>query len=677
MKLLFWALATLLVLFVALYVLAFTQAGNDLIKPYVQKQLRQQTATKIILKDFSLRFNSFFARASLGQSTAVRVEGTFDIFSRTLRGEYELEVDDLRDLQHLHQQRLRGGVRTFGTVAGSVGDIAVEGTLESAEGQAEYSARIVQNSVTKLEVAAREFSVGQLLWMSYNDPLASGRLQINADLADLVTRPRGDIKFFIKEGRLRANWLEENYGIILADNSFQAGGRAEVKETVTYDVALKSTPLSFFTAGNATDQKQIRGDYEVSVPRLSQLEPVIGYKLAGDFSARGSYSGTLDALRITMQTSAAGSDTSANALIKDKKLERLQGSVQHLSLQKLLQMAKREKIAKGRGDIVFDLCRGADAFEGSVVTKLTDGRIDASLLRELSGVAIGPHNGFSLQAESTLEKNSVVSKLRIDSDLAQVQAQKVAYNLEENTLFAPLVLSISDLSRLQSVTKTKLRGSAEFDADVIYDSAVAGGVLVNANTSSFGGNIKMKYQNSRFESSGSGVDIWKLLHTLQKPKLLQGKADFEGSYSLDDKTGRLRADLAGSRMSENFFTKAIKRYRGIDLSARQIEEGFFHSNLRGSETRSDFTLSMEKARLQSKDLFIDTDTGRIRGSVDLTLPKHAYTLGIDGNTDDLKDAIDYESLLRKEIERQIEKKANEKLKEKLGDKVYERFKGLF
>ncbi len=677
MKLLFWALAILLVLFVAFYVLAFTGAGNDLIKPYVQKQLRQQTGTGVVLQDFSLRFNSFAARAALGESTTVKVAGTFNIFSRTLRGEYELDVDDLGDLQDLHRQRLRGGLRISGTVAGSLRDIAVEGTLKSAEGRAEYSARIVQNSVTKLEVAGRDFSVGQLLWMSYNDPLASGRLQIDADLADLVTRPRGDIKFFIKEGKLRAKWLEENYGIILADNGFQAGGRAEVKETLTYDLALKSTPLSFFSAGKVADQKQIRGDYEVSVPRLSQLEPLIGYKLAGDFSADGSYSGTFDELRISMQTSAAGSDTDANALIKDKKLERLRGSVRHLSLQKLLQIAKREKVAKGRADIVFDLCRGADALEGRVLTKLTRGRFDAALLKKVTGMDIGSHNAFSLRAESTLEKSSVVSKLRIDSDLVRVQGQEVAYNLEDNTLFAPLRLSISDLSRLQSVTQMQLQGSAEFDADVIYDSAVAGGVLVNANTSSFGGDIKMSYQNGHFETSGSGIDILKLLHTLQKPKLLTGQTDFEGSYSLNDKTGRLRADLAGSRMRENFFTKAIKRYRGIDLSARQIEEGFFHSNLSGSETRSDFTLSMEKARVQSKDLFIDTDTGRIRGSLELTLPKHAYTLGIDGNTDNLKDAVDYESLLRKEIERQIEKKAKEKLKEKLGDKVYERFRGLF
>ena len=96
MKILGAILGIILILLVGAYTIAFTDFGNSITKPYVEKILKEKTGYDIKLREFDLNIDDFDITAELNSEIAARAKGKYFLFDKTdISGKYEIYLYSL------------------------------------------------------------------------------------------------------------------------------------------------------------------------------------------------------------------------------------------------------------------------------------------------------------------------------------------------------------------------------------------------------------------------------------------------------------------------------------------------------------------------------------------------------------------------------------------------------
>ncbi|MBO7370223.1 MAG: hypothetical protein J6U11_04160, partial [Campylobacter sp.] len=140
MKILGAILGIILILLVGAYSIAFTDFGNSITKPYVEKILKEKTGYDIKLREFDLNIDDFDITAELNNEIAARAKGKYFLFDKSFDFDYALEVANLKSFG----VELNEKMNLSGKAVGNIDKFAVNGSGKAFDSDIKFLANLLE-----------------------------------------------------------------------------------------------------------------------------------------------------------------------------------------------------------------------------------------------------------------------------------------------------------------------------------------------------------------------------------------------------------------------------------------------------------------------------------------------------------------------------------------------------
>jgi len=169
--------------------------------------------------------------------------------------------------------------------------------------------------------------------------------------------------------------------------------------------------------------------------------------------------------------------------------------------------------------------------------------IDTSLVKKDFNITLPVGMIFKAKIFSILKDKQIISKIKIDSNLAKVNTNKTIYNLQTGNFLSDYDLKIPDLSLLQDLVSKKLQGSFEAKGKIKKENQDLSYLI---STYSFGGKTVIVGLNKAIQIDAKNIKINKILYLLNEPRYSYGDVNINGEfYNIDKKSinGKLKINF--------------------------------------------------------------------------------------------------------------------------------------
>ncbi|MGB5793037.1 MAG: hypothetical protein WBG68_09300, partial [Poseidonibacter sp.] len=140
MKKLFLGLSALIITTIlAIYIVLFTQSGNDFVASYIEKTInKDQKDVGFKINDFTLTMNSINFYATIKNDSKISISGDLELFKKRVDLKYDINIKDLSALQNITKQKLNGPFSTSGTFVGDTVLSQIKGISDIAQSKTNY-----------------------------------------------------------------------------------------------------------------------------------------------------------------------------------------------------------------------------------------------------------------------------------------------------------------------------------------------------------------------------------------------------------------------------------------------------------------------------------------------------------------------------------------------------------
>jgi hypothetical protein len=263
----------------------------------------------------------------------------------------------------------------------------------------------------------------------------------------------------------------------------------------------------------------------------------------------------------------------------------------------------------------------------------------------------------------------------------QVDAQGHAvgeYSISDKKLKMAYDVNISDLSRLQPITKQKLYGSMFLRGEVKHDATES---IITGKTNDLDGELNFQLNNGHFTLQMDKLSIEKIMALLHYPSVFKALVIGEGEYNLEEKKGVLVSTFLEAKLLPNNFIKLIKEFNGLDLSKEKFEESNLTATIDGEHIDFDFIAQNDKTHIEVSPAYLEQDKHYINAHYLVEVEDKDVGGQIVGDISNPEINIDSSKFIQREVTKAIEKHSDKLKKLGIGEeeqkKVKEFFNNLF
>ena len=463
MKWIAWIGGIMLALLAAVYVVAFTAAGNSWLAPQIEKRLSTELNMPVTLSAFTVRPDHFELALQLGRHNRIEAAGNYSLFSRTLAARYRVRLDDLAALEPLIKQPLQGAVHTDGNLTGTFNALTLFGQSDIARSHTRYEAHI--NDFDPVDFTARidGARLADLLYIAKRPAFLDGRLDVDLHAAPLKPETlQAALALDITEGRFNTAIMHDEFNVSLPQTHFNLDLDSNLSSTqVLYTLTLRSNLAQADSKGSIAP-KPFAADltYNLAFKELAMLKPLTGAPLRGPFATKGRVKGNETKLIVEGASDVAKSAAAYHAVLAHFKPQTVVAKIRHAHLDRLLYLAGEDAYAGGllRADINLANL-DPKALKGTLNAKIENGMIHPKALKRRYGIDI-PASRLDGSLDAALDTKTVRYDLALDSSLAKISSKG---SVIPETLGMDLTYSlyIAELGLLESMTHQPLRGPLE------------------------------------------------------------------------------------------------------------------------------------------------------------------------------------------------------------------------
>ena len=350
MKFLAWIGAILVSVIAALYIAAFTKAGNGLVKPFIEEMINEQTKLGSSLQKFSLGISDFEIVLELNKNNIVRAKGEYSLFAKSFDISYALELKELQSLHSLTGRELRGVFETSGTLRGDAVFMKIEGKSSVAQSTTSYHVELKELNPTSIIANIKGAQLASLLYMGAQNPYATAEIDMDINFRDITPhRMDGEVLLKSKKGRIDPKYMLSDFNVSIPQTSFSLNLDAKLNgDDVEYRCDLLSNLFNINSSGLIVPQP-LKADlrYSLNIEELEVLKPITKADIRGTLKLSGDVKGGKERLVVTGISDIASSDTVFEAVLKDFAPKSLKAKVVNLDIAKLLYMAKQPHYSDG------------------------------------------------------------------------------------------------------------------------------------------------------------------------------------------------------------------------------------------------------------------------------------------------------------------------------------------
>ncbi|EAL3841931.1 hypothetical protein AAH54_00275 [Campylobacter upsaliensis] len=521
-KILYALLALFLVLFVAIYGLAFSSFGNRLVANFAQTKAKELSGLDLNISHFSLSPSYLELEANLNQIAQLKIEGNLSLLSLGFKLDYALSLN--KNLVKTLNLNLKENLELNGDIIGSIKDFNAKGRGEVFGSKLIFDTRIYHFSPIALNLDAKNLKIEELLSFLNQAPYASGELNALAQITAKDLKPDGNAIIQLDMNSVNYKQIAKDFGLNLPSNSnLKSEILASIKENQIYTtsqtqngyLSLTSQKTLYNLANNT-----LNTDFKLQIPDLAKLESLTKTKLQGSLNLNGNLSFVNNTLN-NFDAKLDGLGGEFNANLKNNHLTVLLNAVR---LEKILALAGYGALANGSLNANLN-SKGLDFKNFDLKASIDNGKIEPKELKKLTNLEF-PQTNFKLNAAANAQNDKIDYNALLASSLLNIKKLNGSYDLNNAELALNTEAFIEDLSKFNNMAGQKLQGELTLNAK----TQIKGSNIQNldANVNLAGGTIKANSNGQNLNLDINKLDLAKLFIIAGQPNYASGTLNAKG-----------------------------------------------------------------------------------------------------------------------------------------------------
>ena len=563
MKLLKYLGIFLILIVAVLYGLLFTGFGNNLVKPYIEKTVKDKSGFDLKLTKFDLNFKSLDISAIINGEISADVRGKYSLFSQSFDLDYSVDVQNLNSFKI----KLDEPMGLNGQIRGKMKDFSANGVGKILDSDVRFLAVLKDLKPFDVDLDAKGLNVQKAMKIANQPVFLTGKINAVANIqngfgeANITSNDLAINKDGLKDKNITIPnniALDLNSDITLKDNIITASSNLNSKLA---NIEAKETKFNL-------DNKNLESDFSLDILDLANLEPFTKQKLNGNLKVDG-FTKVVDNKPEFVKFNLVGFGGEVDANLQDKILD---AKINSIKIAELMGVASMPKAVSGiiNGEIKINDVYDFNNIQGSAILNVIDGKINPVELKKMTNLDFPQNNNFEIASKTLIENGIVDSVSNLASNLFKIDNLKAIYNLKEKDLKADFKASVDDLSKLKEFTKQTLKGNLKASGDVSMKNNALKGLNLNVNT--LGGEIKASSNGLNLNADVNNLKLNDIFALIGQNPLASGdlKAKINlSSIDIKNLNGTANINLSNSVLNDKELSKMLNKEfpKNIKLNA--------------------------------------------------------------------------------------------------------------
>ena len=370
----------------------------------------------------------------------LNTEGKIDTSDTAISSSYAIDIKELALLKSITNAPFRGPLTSSGTVLGNKKEMLIKGNSKLADSTTSYRLRMKEFKVNSLDINMKKAGVSKLLYLLGKPSYAQGKLDATIKL-DSIASLQGNIDLHLAKGIVNQKVIKKHFDLNLPYIKFELTSKATLQDNqLKAKTNLNSTLATLKMEETLLDVEtaSLKSDYQLFVPSLKTLEPLLDRKLYGKLKVQGEIKKD-KTLRISAHSNIFHGQL--NTTILDEKINSEFKNLRALEILKMLgypqvidaplngTLVYDTKVQKGKLTARFDKA----VLTASEMTKLVGNLTHTDLTKER-------FNEGSLI--SLINKEIITSDLQMKSKKASISSKKFIINSKKQLIDARVALKV-------------------------------------------------------------------------------------------------------------------------------------------------------------------------------------------------------------------------------------------
>ncbi|BDY12390.1 hypothetical protein [Hydrogenimonas cancrithermarum] len=472
MKIFVSMLFLLLLLFGAAYGLLFTTPGNNFLQPLLEKKIAAQVPLPTRLETFLLRPDRFEFALKIGDDTIISTKGTMNLLSQHVDATYDVEIQELSNLQKLIGTKFNGPFRTHGSVKGDKERMQIDGESDIAESETAYHLTLKAFKPGDLKADVEHLHIERLLHMLDQPDYAQGIVNIKADIPSLdMENLDGKVLTTIRKGLLHPLPIERDFNLSIPSNfTFKGDIATDLEHTKAVSDLWFVTSVANLSAKRlAYDIKEgaLSTDYTLNVPDLDKLHFITNQHMKGDIKITGDVETSKNLVQATAHSDTLGG--AFDALYKNGIANVQIKNIQTVALTDML-LYPHIFDSRANAKLTFDTLKQI----GTLHAELLNGQILPNkmsfLLQQLANFDITKEVYERTIIDTKIDKKILRSDLYMKSRLTEISSKDGKIDLENQTIDTTLDIKIRKMMLPVTLEGPLMKPNIKIDKNALLKS---------------------------------------------------------------------------------------------------------------------------------------------------------------------------------------------------------------
>lgn len=410
---------------------------------FSQRLIAKDFGIQVPKTTFTIHQESIFDKKDIKQDFVfdsnvgkIKLSSTSNIESFDTKGVYSIVLSDISAFTPLLGMKVRGALRTEGSIEGGLENILIAGKTDIADSASTYSASIVKSALAKVKFDTQNLRIEKLLYMIYQPQYISASVGGKAEAWDFDKGISTQANFSLK-GVTSNPVIKKEFDLDMPNTPFSANLNAKLDKGVGNANLIFDSNLARLNVPNiAIDLHKgaYSSPYSAILPDLKKLKFATKIELVGKFEANGDFA-LSENLRATFHTKSLGGNVDA-----ELNGDNFNAKIKEVDLDSVLSMAQIQKVfsSKVNGDLVYNTA----SEKGTLKARLDNGRFLKNQLTDaLKQYAKFDATGLvfnNISLNSDINKMVLNSALNMQSGDFSLSGQNIITDLEKSTINAKL-----------------------------------------------------------------------------------------------------------------------------------------------------------------------------------------------------------------------------------------------
>lgn len=410
---------------------------------FSQRLIAKDFGIQVPKTTFTIHQESIFDKKDIKQDFVfdsnvgkIKLSSTSNIESFDTKGVYSIVLSDISAFTPLLGMKVRGALRTEGSIEGGLENILIAGKTDIADSASTYSASIVKSALAKVKFDTQNLRIEKLLYMIYQPQYISASVGGKAEAWDFDKGISTQANFSLK-GVTSNPVIKKEFDLDMPNTPFSANLNAKLDKGVGNANLIFDSNLARLNVPNiAIDLHKgvYSSPYNAILPDLKKLKFATKIELVGKFEANGDFA-LSENLKATFHTKSLGGNVDA-----ELNGDNFNAKIKEVDLDSVLSMAQIQKVfsSKVNGDLAYNTA----SEKGTLKARLDNGRFLKNQLTDtLKQYAKFDATGLvfnNISLNSDINKMVLNSALNMQSGDFSLSGQNIITDLEKSTINAKL-----------------------------------------------------------------------------------------------------------------------------------------------------------------------------------------------------------------------------------------------